>query len=88
MHENTRALLEHVDDSDFDRSVISGIINSGGFRTITDETNQKSLASKYERDASERELFYPHSANILRELSHLYMSVGKQDHIYSEIYGY
>ncbi len=88
IHEIIRALLEDVNDSDFDQAVISGIINSGGLRTVTDGANQKTLSSKYARDASEMELFYPHAASVLRELSHFYMNEGRQDYIHSEVYEY
>ena len=88
LHEKIRVLLEEVNDSDFDQSVISGIINSGGLRTITDGSDQKTLSDKYEKDASKMELYYPHAANVLRGLSHFYMGEGKQDYIHSEIFEY
>lgn len=83
-----RELLEKVGDLEFDNYLVSGIINSTGFRTITDGADQKALSLKYDRDASELEIFYPHAANVLRKLSRFYMNEGRQDYIHSEIYEY
>ena len=86
LSEKTRELLEHVDDKGFDNEVISGIIQTIGIRNITDGTDLKVLSYKYEKDASELELFYPHAAYILRNLSRFYMSEGKRDYVDSELF--
>ena len=83
-----RELLEDVDDTEFDNSVIVGIINSSGGRTIHDGEDQKALAKKYSNDASELELFYPHAAYVLQELSKMYSNEGRRDYIYSELLDY
>lgn len=86
--DTVRELLEDVDDVEFDNSVISGIINSSGVRTVQDGEDQKVLAEKYSNDASELELFYPHAAYVLQELSKLYSNEGRRDYIYSELSDY
>ena len=86
--ERVRELLEQVADTEFDNAVISGIINAIGVRTITDGEDRKALSTKYEKDASEMELFYPHAAYVLRAMSRLYLSEGRQEFIQSEIYDY
>ena len=88
LNERVRELLEYVNDARFDHAVISGIINSLEGRFVTDGADRKELSSKYENDASEVELLYPHAAYILRELSQFYLSEGRHDYIESEIYDY
>ena len=88
MCERVRELLEQVADTEFDNAVISGIINAIGVRTVTDGEDRKALSTKYEKDASEMELFYPHAAYVLRAMSRFYLSEGKQEFIQSEIYDY
>ena len=88
LSKKTRELLQYVDDIEFDDAVISGIIYMSGGRTVTDGTDQEAIADKYDKDASELELFYPHAAYILRGLSRFYKSEGKQDYVESEICEY
>lgn len=83
-----RNLLEKVDDTEFDNSVIVGILNTNGVRTVMDGEDQKSLAQKFNDDAIELELFYPHASYVLRELSSFYSDEGRRDYIHSEIYDY
>lgn len=88
LSQTTCELLEHVNDKEFDNILICSVINTNGFRFITDGTDRKALSIKYENDASELEILYPHAANVLRELSKFYRAEGKRDYVFSELNDY
>ena len=60
-------------------------MNSRGFRTIADGSDQLTIAKEYAKRAAACEIFYPHSAYILNQIAKSHQWESKQDYISSEI---
>ena len=66
-------------------AVFVGRFNSRGIRTVSDGTDERRNGELLLKQAGSIEVWYPHSARILRELAKDCFREAKRDQVYSEI---
>ena len=84
-HEFAREYLEKQDSQVLDEAVFVGRFNSRGIRTVSDGTDERRNGELLLKQAGSIEVWYPHSARILRELAKDCFREAKRDQVYSEI---